>query len=62
MSNPPVVFDPYAAAVHLDIGQTIVDSYNIASTGQTEWYQVAFFLRDENREIFGGLLDDIRDA
>jgi GNAT superfamily N-acetyltransferase len=59
MSNPTVVFDPYAAAVDRDIVQTILDNYNIASTAQAEWYPVAFFLRDENSEILGGLLGDI---
>ena len=28
-------------------------------TGQVEWYPVAFFLRDENGEILGGLLGNI---
>jgi GNAT superfamily N-acetyltransferase len=59
MSNPTVVFEPYAAAIHRDIVQTIVDSYNIAATGQAEWYPVVFFLKDENGEILGGLLGDI---
>jgi hypothetical protein len=59
MSNPTVVFDPYAAAGHRDIVQAIVDNYNIASSGQAEWYPVAFFLREENGEILGGLLGDI---
>jgi hypothetical protein len=59
MNNPTVVFDPYAAAVHRDIVQTIVDNYNIASTGRAEWYPVALFIRDENGEILGGLLGDI---
>jgi hypothetical protein len=59
MSNPTVVFDPYAAAEQRDIVQTIVDNYNIASTGRAEWYPVAFFLKNENGEILGGLLGDI---
>jgi hypothetical protein len=36
--------------------QTIVDNYNVASTGQAEWYPVAFFVRDDNGEVLGGLL------
>ena len=36
--------------------QTIVDNHNVAVTGQAEWYPVAFFLRDENGEVLGGLL------
>ena len=28
-------------------------------TGQAEWHPVAFFLRDENGEVLGGLLGDI---
>jgi GNAT superfamily N-acetyltransferase len=59
MSNPTVVFDPYAAVDLSDIVQTIVDNHNVAITGQAEWYPVAFFLRAENGEILGGLLGDI---
>jgi len=59
MNNLTVVFDPYAAAEQRDIVQTIVDNYSIASTGRAEWYPVAFFLRDENGEVLGGLLGDI---
>jgi GNAT superfamily N-acetyltransferase len=55
MSNPTVVFDPYATE-HRDIVQAIVDNYCVASTGKAEWYPVAFFLRDENGEVLGGLL------
>jgi GNAT superfamily N-acetyltransferase len=59
MNNPAIVFDPYAGADLRNIVQTIVDDHNIASTGQAEWYPVAFFLRDENGEALGGLLGDI---
>jgi hypothetical protein len=51
-----VVFDPFAAADPRNIVQTIVDNLNVAITGQAEWYPVAFFLRDENGEVLGGLL------
>jgi GNAT superfamily N-acetyltransferase len=53
------VFHPYAAADLQNIEQTIVNNHNIASTGQAEWYPVAFFLKDENDEVLGGLLGDI---
>ena len=59
MNNPTVIFDPYAAADLRNIVQTIVDNHNVASTGQAEWYPVAFFLKDENGEVLGGLLGDI---
>jgi GNAT superfamily N-acetyltransferase len=59
MSNTTVVFDPYATVDLRNIVQTIVDNHNIATTGQAEWYPVAFFLRDENGEVLGGLLGDI---
>src|ERR1700693_5518399 len=59
MNNPSVVFDPYAAADLRDIVQTILVNHNVAITGQAEWYPVAFFLRDENGEVLGGLLGDI---
>ena len=58
MSNPTVVFDPYATDLH-NIVQMMVDNHNVAVTGQAEWYPVAFFLRDENGEVLGGLLGDI---
>jgi GNAT superfamily N-acetyltransferase len=59
MSNPTVVFDPYATLDLRNIVQTIVDNHNVATTGQAEWYPVALFLRDENGEVLGGLLGDI---
>jgi GNAT superfamily N-acetyltransferase len=59
MNNPTVIFDPYAAADLRNIVQMIVDNHNVASTGQAEWYPVAFFLKDENGEVLGGLLGDI---
>jgi GNAT superfamily N-acetyltransferase len=59
MSNATVVFDPYAAADVHNFVQTIVVNHNVASTGQTEWYPVAFFLKDEKGEVLGGLLGDI---
>jgi GNAT superfamily N-acetyltransferase len=58
-SNVTVVFDPYAPAGMHDFVQTIVVNHNIASTGQPEWYPVAFFLKGENGELMGGLLGDI---
>jgi hypothetical protein len=59
MSNVTVVFDPYAPAEMHNFVQTIVVNHNVASTGQTEWYPVAFFLKGENGELMGGLLGDI---
>jgi GNAT superfamily N-acetyltransferase len=59
MSNPTVVFDPYATVDLRNIVQTMVDNYCVASTGKAEWYPVAFFLRDENGEILGGLIGHI---
>ena len=59
MSNPTVVFDPYATVDLHNIVQMMVDNHNVAVTGQAEWYPVAFFLRDENGEVLGGLLGDI---
>ena len=58
MSNPSVVFEPHASAEMHNFVQTIVVNHNVASTGQTEWYPVAFFLKDENG-VLGGLLGDI---
>ena len=59
MSKATVVFDPYAAADMHNFVQTIVDNHNVASTGHADWYPVAFFLKDENGEVLGGLLGDI---
>jgi GNAT superfamily N-acetyltransferase len=59
MNNPTVIFDPYATADLRNVVQTMVVNHNVASTGQAEWYPVAFFLRDENGEVLGGLLGDI---
>jgi GNAT superfamily N-acetyltransferase len=59
MSNPIIICDPDAGADQRDIVQTIVGNYNVAITGHAEWYPVAFFLKDENGEILGGLLGDI---
>ena len=59
MSNPTVRFEPYAAAELRQRVQTMVDHHNIASTGQADWYPVAFFLRDEAGEVLGGLLGEI---
>src|SRR6266446_3699012 len=60
MNNPTVIFDPYAAADLRNMVQTIVCNHNIAITGQAEWYPVAFFLKDENGEVLGGLLESRR--
>ena len=59
MSKPTVVFDPYASADLRNIVETILANYNVAMTGQAEWYPVAFFLKDENGEVLGGLLGNI---
>jgi GNAT superfamily N-acetyltransferase len=59
MSNPTVSFDPYASAELRHLVETILNHHNVASTGQAEWYPVAFFLRDESGEVLGGLLGDI---
>ena len=60
MSNATVVFDPYAATDLRKIVQTTVINDDVAITGQTEWYPVAFFLKGTNGEVLGGLLGDIR--
>ncbi|MBV8376823.1 MAG: GNAT family N-acetyltransferase [Verrucomicrobia bacterium] len=59
MNNPTITFNPYAAADLRNIVQTMVNNHNVAITGQAEWYPVAFFLRDGNGEVLGGLLGDI---
>jgi GNAT superfamily N-acetyltransferase len=59
MDNPTIIFDPDAGADQREIVQTIVGNYNVAITGHAEWYPVAFFLKDENGEVLGGLLGDI---
>jgi GNAT superfamily N-acetyltransferase len=59
MNNPTIVFDPYAPNELRNIVQTFVDNHNIAQTGRVEWYPVAFFLKDEQGEVLGGLLGNI---
>jgi GNAT superfamily N-acetyltransferase len=59
MINATVVFDPYAATEIRNVVETILINHNVASTGQTEWYPVAFFHKDENGEVLGGLIGDI---
>jgi GNAT superfamily N-acetyltransferase len=39
--------------------QTMVDYHIVAITGLAEWYPTAFFLKNENGEVLGGLLGDI---
>jgi hypothetical protein len=56
MSNPTVVLDPYATVDLRNVVQQMVDYHIVAITGQAEWYPVAFFLREENGEVLGGLL------
>jgi GNAT superfamily N-acetyltransferase len=57
--NATVVFDPDAATDLRNIVQTMVVNDDVAITGQTEWYPVAFFLRAENGGVLGGFLGDI---
>jgi GNAT superfamily N-acetyltransferase len=59
MDNPTIIFDADAGADQREIVHTIVGNYNVAITGHAEWYPVAFFLKDENGEVLGGLLGDI---
>jgi GNAT superfamily N-acetyltransferase len=59
MSNPTVVFDPYATADLRNFVQAIVNNHNVAVTGRAEWYPVAFSLQDVNGEVLGGLLGNI---
>jgi GNAT superfamily N-acetyltransferase len=59
MDHPTIVFEPYAATDRRNLVQTIVDQRNIALTGRDEWYPVAFFLKDANGEVLGGLLGNI---
>jgi GNAT superfamily N-acetyltransferase len=59
LNNPTVVFDPDVAADVRDTVRAIVDNYNVAMTGQAEWYPVVFLLKHEDGEILGGLLGDI---
>lgn len=59
MSKLSIVFEPYAGTVARDAVDEIINRRNIAITGHDEWYPVAFFLKDDAGEIFGGLLGNI---
>src|ERR1700732_3064525 len=56
MSQPRIVFEPYASGAQREVVEEILNRRNVAITGQDQWYQVAFFVKTDDGEILGGLL------
>jgi GNAT superfamily N-acetyltransferase len=59
MSEPRIVFDPYAGAAQREFVEEIINRRNVRLTGHDEWHPVAFFLKTDEGEILGGLLGQI---
>ena len=59
MSNVTILFDPYAGPAHREIVDNIASFHNIAVTGRSEWFPVAFYLKDKRGEVLGDVLGNI---
>jgi GNAT superfamily N-acetyltransferase len=59
MAEPEIVFDPLPADSLRQFVTESLASYNVAATGQPDWYPVGFFLRRAEGEWLGGLLGNI---
>jgi GNAT superfamily N-acetyltransferase len=56
MTQPRIVFEPYASSAQRDFLEDIINRRNVAITGHDQWYPVAFFVKTDEGEILGGLL------
>jgi len=54
-----IVFDPLPGNSLTRFITESLASYNIAATGQADWYPLGFFLRAGNGEWLGGLLGNL---
>ena len=54
-----VVFEPYAGEAENQFVINSLDNHNIAVTGLSAYYPIAFFLKAESGEVMGGLLGQI---
>ena len=59
MEELQVAFEPYADQTQKDIVINGVDYHNIAATGHAANYPVGIYLRNERKEVLGGLLGEI---
>jgi GNAT superfamily N-acetyltransferase len=59
MQDLEIVFDPLPGDELRRFVTDSLASYNIAATGQSEWYPVGFFLKSGDGEWLGGLLGRI---
>jgi GNAT superfamily N-acetyltransferase len=59
MKNLHIVFEPYASDTLKQFVINGVDNHNIAAAGDSAYYPVALFLKDEREEVLGGLLGQI---
>ena len=59
MSDLRIVYEPYAGQDLRDVVRNGISFFNIAVTGLSEYYPVAFFVTSEEGEARGGLLGSI---
>ncbi|MDX2167455.1 MAG: GNAT family N-acetyltransferase [Deltaproteobacteria bacterium] len=59
MTTLTIAFDPEPSAATRDAIERGVNLHNVAATGQSDWYPVAFTLKDEHGEVRGGLLGEV---
>jgi GNAT superfamily N-acetyltransferase len=59
MDEVDIVFDPLPSDGLRDFVTDSLAAFNVAATGQADWYPVGFFLRHNSGEWSGGLLGDI---
>jgi GNAT superfamily N-acetyltransferase len=58
MAKLRVVFEPYNSGA-AELVRDRLALYNVAVTGRSDYWPVQFFLRDDQDEIFGGLLGSV---
>jgi len=59
MSDIRIESDPHASESLKQVVVDHLDAYNIAVTGMSEYSPINLFLRDDGREVLGGLLGAI---
>jgi GNAT superfamily N-acetyltransferase len=59
MTKLTLQFDPEPSAATRDVIERGVNLHNVAVTGLSDWYPVAFTLTDECGEVRGGVLGEV---
>lgn len=59
MRNLRISIEPHTDEKLKQLVRENLGSYNLAATGQEEYYPVSIFLRDDNDEVLGGVLGHI---